>query len=51
MMMMMVMKAFFHLLHSLLCLRLAICGDRLPGGSFAKIGKVYDEPSNGLSDP
>ncbi len=44
------MYAIFHLFHSILCLGLAICGNRLPG-SLAKVGNVYGETSNGLSNP
>ena len=43
------MQAIFHQLYSLLCLGLAICGNRLPG-SVAQVGNVYGETSNGLSN-
>ena len=40
----------FHLSYSLPGLNLAIFGDLLPG-SLAKVGNVYHESSDGLSDP
>jgi hypothetical protein len=40
----------FNLSYSLPGLNLAIFGDLLPG-PFTKVGNVYDESSDGLSDP